>query len=261
MNIALYGQAGHHWAMTERGRRHLDRDARQLHIGPSQLAWRGGELDIAFDERTAPWGRRLHGTVRLTPSHPIGSPIGHALDWGGRHRWAPIAPCARVEVELTHPRLRWQGHAYLDTNRGQRPLEQDFRRWDWSRATLADGSTQVLYDLRRRDGTDHTLALHYPGIGPPTATDHTTQVKAIAPPEPSPLPHSGWRIARGTRCQAGAQARVRRTLEDTPFYVRSLVDTRLADEPVIAMHESLDLDRFAHPVVQAMLPFRMPRRA
>jgi carotenoid 1,2-hydratase len=26
------------------------------------------------------------------------------------------------------------------------------------------------------------------------------------------------------------------------------------------VHESLDLDRFRSPVVQAMLPFRMPRR-
>jgi carotenoid 1,2-hydratase len=30
---------------------------------------------------------------------------------------------------------------------------------------------------------------------------------------------------------------------------------------VVAMHESLSLDRFMRPWVQAMLPFRMPRRA
>jgi carotenoid 1,2-hydratase len=27
-----------------------------------------------------------------------------------------------------------------------------------------------------------------------------------------------------------------------------------------AVHESLSLDRFVHPVMQLMLPFRMPRR-
>jgi carotenoid 1,2-hydratase len=28
-----------------------------------------------------------------------------------------------------------------------------------------------------------------------------------------------------------------------------------------AVHESLELDRFTLPIVQAMLPFRMPRRS
>jgi carotenoid 1,2-hydratase len=31
-------------------------------------------------------------------------------------------------------------------------------------------------------------------------------------------------------------------------------------ERTSAMHESLDMDRFTAPLVQAMLPFRMPRR-
>ena len=50
-----------------------------------------------------------------------------------------------------------------------------------------------------------------------------------------------------------------RTLEDAPFYARSLVAAKLLGESVILMHESLSLDRFRMPVVQAMLPFRMPR--
>jgi carotenoid 1,2-hydratase len=49
------------------------------------------------------------------------------------------------------------------------------------------------------------------------------------------------------------------TLEDTPFYARSVVRTRLLGEPVTAMHESLSLDRFSALWVQAMLPFRIPR--
>ena len=50
------------------------------------------------------------------------------------------------------------------------------------------------------------------------------------------------------------------TLEDTPFYNRSLVAAHWQGQPVLAMHESLDLGRFTQPIVQAMLPFRMPRR-
>jgi carotenoid 1,2-hydratase len=52
---------------------------------------------------------------------------------------------------------------------------------------------------------------------------------------------------------------VRRTLEDTPFYARSVLQTRLLGQDAIAVHESLSLDRFRNPIVQAMLPFRMPR--
>ena len=51
------------------------------------------------------------------------------------------------------------------------------------------------------------------------------------------------------------------TLEDGPFYARSLLDTRLLGEPAMAVHESLSLQRFRAPWVQVLLPFRMPRRA
>ena len=49
------------------------------------------------------------------------------------------------------------------------------------------------------------------------------------------------------------------TLEDTPFYARSTLAATLCGERTLGVHESLDLDRFNHPVVQWMLPFRMPR--
>ena len=51
-----------------------------------------------------------------------------------------------------------------------------------------------------------------------------------------------------------------RTLEDTPFYTRSLLSARLLGERVAAVHESLSLDRFRTGWVQMLLPFRMPRR-
>ena len=64
---------------------------------------------------------------------------------------------------------------------------------------------------------------------------------------------------RGTRSDSGTHACLVRTLEDTPFYARSLVATTLMGERVVAMHESLSLDRVANPIVRLMLPFRMPR--
>ena len=68
-----------------------------------------------------------------------------------------------------------------------------------------------------------------------------------------------WRVARRTRAQDAAGARVVKTLEDTPFYARSLIETTHDGQRLTGFHESLDLDRFSRPIVQAMLPFRMPR--
>ena len=74
-----------------------------------------------------------------------------ALDARGRHRWGPIAPCARIEVDLQAPALRWQGHAYFDSNEGDEPIERGFTRWDWLRTAAPDGSTAVIYDVQPRD--------------------------------------------------------------------------------------------------------------
>jgi carotenoid 1,2-hydratase len=49
-------------------------------------------------------------------------------------------------------------------------------------------------------------------------------------------------------------------LEDSPFYARTLLRVRTEEGEADAFHESLSLARFRNPVVQAMLPFRMPRR-
>jgi carotenoid 1,2-hydratase len=53
--------------------------------------------------------------------------------------------------------------------------------------------------------------------------------------------------------------KVEQTLEDTPFYARSVLRSGAASGPV--MHESLDLDRFKKAWVRTLLPFRMPRVA
>ena len=53
--------------------------------------------------------------------------------------------------------------------------------------------------------------------------------------------------------------KVAKTWIDAPFYARSALDTRLFGEDVRAVHESLSLARFRSPIVQSMLPYRMPR--
>ena len=236
--------------MTERGARRLERDASTLRIGPSRVERRSDTLTISIDEITAPWPSRVRGTVRVTTDawHDAIYP----LDSAGRHEWQPLAPCARVEVTLENPRSHGQGIAYVDSNRGSAPLERDFSRWHWSRAVDTSGRTSVLYDAPRRDGSALGLALGYaPG---------SASAEAMPAPAECALPRSAWGIARATRSDADAPASVAQTLEDGPFYARSLVRSQIDGRPMTAVHESLDLDRFASPWVQAMLPFRMPRR-
>jgi carotenoid 1,2-hydratase len=196
---------------------------------------------------TAPWPSRIRGTVRLDATALARQAI--PLDGAGRHRWQPIAPCARVEVALTHPSLRWSGPGYFDTNSGDSPLEDTFTHWHWSRSRHGDGTT-ILYDICRRDGVRTAIARH---------CDPAGAVEEISPPPVVDLPHSRWRVARTTRADEGSAATVVQTLEDAPFYARSLVASRLRGQAALAIHESLSLDRFRKGWVRMMLPFRMPR--
>ena len=248
LNVSLYEESGKRWAMTERAAAKVQQSAGALAIGPSSLTWDGAALEIAIDEITAPIPSRIRGTLRLYPEALFDHAV--TLDTSGHHRWRPIAPGARIEVRLSQPSLNWSGTAYLDSNDGDRPLEDDFSDWDWSRARLAKGNTAVLYDVRRLDGSDFSLAKRFNGAG---AIDDFA-----APPE-ARLAATSWGIARNTRADKGHHARVLQTLESGPFYARSLVATRIGGEAVSSMHESLSLMRFRRPWVQAMLPFRMPR--
>ena len=68
-------------------------------------------------------------------------------------------------------------------------------------------------------------------------------------------------VARGTQADPGGPVRVLKTLEDTPFYARSVLETRLLGQSCHAVHESIDMGRLDTGIVRAMLPFRMPRLA
>jgi carotenoid 1,2-hydratase len=249
--VALYGAGGNRWAMTERGRRWVQRDTTQFQIGPSRMHWDGQALVVDIDEVTVPIPRRLRGQVRLMPQGLCN--FNAALDAPGRHRWGPIAPCSRIEVSFDKPGLSWKGHAYMDSNEGDEPIDEPFRDWDWSRATLADGSTAVIYDVRPKSGPERVIAQRFAPDG--TATPFEA-------PARQRLPRSLWGIARGIRSEpTGPQATVLKTLEDTPFYVRSTLQAQMLGERVTAMHESLDVPRVVSLPVRLMLPWRMPRRS
>jgi carotenoid 1,2-hydratase len=254
LNVALYRRAGARapsaWTMTERGSARVQRDPMRLQIGPSAMQWQRDSLHVTIDEITAPWPSRVRGTLRLDARFL--PPQAYPLDAGAQHHWCPIAPAARVELHLQQPALHWQGSGYLDANVGRRPLEQDFLRWDWSRSALAGGRSAVLYDVTRRDGSDASLALEF---------DPDGTARRFVPAPRQALPASHWRVARGTRGEPHRPAAVLQTLEDGPFYVRSLLRSQVLGQSVLAMHESLSLQRFSAGWVQMMLPFRMPRRA
>jgi carotenoid 1,2-hydratase len=252
LNVALYTPGAARWTMTERGARQVRRTAGEFVLGPSRVSWQGDALLIEVDEVAVPLPRRVRGRIRVLP-HGL-CRFAAALDAVGHHRWGPIAPSARIEVEFDSPRLAWQGHAYLDSNEGDEPVTAGFRHWDWLRAELPGQRTAVVYDVQ-----------------PPGST-HAADARVIAAcfhadgsvqPMPAPprqtLPRTLWGIPRRLRSERAAST-VRR-LEDTPFYARAAVHGRWLGHDSTAMHETLDLGRFAAPWVQALLPFRMPRRA
>jgi carotenoid 1,2-hydratase len=244
INVALYG-AGGRWAMTERGAVALSRSDDRFAVGPSALHWDGQGLDIDINEVCAPLPRPLIGRVRVDAETL--NPRSFELEPRGRHFWRPIAPLARVSVDMAQPGIRWKGHAYFDMNRGDEPLEAGFRAWSWSRARFRD-QARIFYEADGRGGVQTALSLVFDAKGALAEREAPSLVR---------LPKTLWRLPRLTRSEQ--PARVLSTLEDAPFYARSRIAHRVDGEDVISVHESLDLDRFSNPVVKAMLPFRMPR--
>ena len=150
VNVALYGPAAR-WCMTERGASAVRADASSLAIGPTRLDIGEARWRLDVDERSAPYGRALRGTIEVDAGREPQVPSA-ALDAGGLHHWQPIRPQTRIRVSMRDPALSWEGSAYVDTNRGAVPLERTFTTWHWSRAHAApDGSTLVRYDVLERE--------------------------------------------------------------------------------------------------------------
>ena len=250
LNVALYSKHAKRWTMTERGARYCHRDHQQFTIGPSQLRWDGNVLVFDIDEIGVPIPHRVRGQVRVHADTWFN--FSTSIDALGKHRWGPLAPSARVEVNLRHPSQQWQGNAYLDSNEGDEPIDRSCHEWDWSRSPMKDGSTAVIYDLQGKPGEqeDKLLALRF-------KTDGT--VENFQAPNRYSLSPTLWRIQRRMRSESTVQ--VQEQLEDTPFYQRALLQSSLLGEAVQSFHETLYVPRLLSPVVQAMLPWRMPRRS
>jgi carotenoid 1,2-hydratase len=234
--------------MVDRSRASLERSASHFRVDRSQLAWDGESLSIDVDEPGAVLPLPVKGRIRLTPL--VRGQAEFQLDPAGRHVWRPIAPRARVTAEFDTPGIAWSGHGYWDHNHGDEALEDGFSTWHWSRAHRAR-DTAVVYEGQLRSGARFAMAL---------AIDEDGEAHPIPLGEPASLPRTWWRMERATRADPGHWAHVRATWEDTPFYARSAIATRLGGEDVMAVHESLSLDRFASGAVQWMLPWRMKRR-
>ncbi|MFX3679707.1 MAG: carotenoid 1,2-hydratase [Hyphomicrobiales bacterium] len=257
INVALYAPGRNRWTMTERGRGAMSRDATHFRVGPSQLTWNDGRLSIDFDEIAVPrpprqWlPQRVAGRIVLTP-HAI-TDRAFPIDAEGHQRWWPMAPSGDIAVSFSRGGMPdWSGHGYLDSNWGEIGLEDSFARWDWARGELENGELVILYDTERRDGSRGFLVLHFGRDGTITERDE--------------LPHTAlksgfWGVARGAHADPGHAPVLVETLEDGPFYLRQTVDTVLFGQKVRLMHESFSGLRFGNPLVKAMLPFRMPRRA
>jgi carotenoid 1,2-hydratase len=245
LNVALYGKSGHHWAMTERGTRTTERSATRFIIGPSDIKIEERGMTISIRERTTPFFSKMIGEVTLSPNVITDHVV--ALDPESTHHWRPVAPLAHIDVRFDHPRLAWSGHAYHDMNWGSRPLESTFDTWFWSRATSSEGA-HIIYDKTLLDGSRSGFAIDI--------DDHGMIRERALPPE-TELGKSFWQMNRPARID-GPKGRVT-LIEDSPFYTRSLVETRIGNEQVTAFHESLSLTRFKTPWMQKMLPFRMPR--
>ena len=151
---------------------------------------------------------------------------------------------------MEQPGIAWNGSGYLDSNHGSEPIEDGFQSWHWSRAHVGK-QVAVTYEGTRRDGSHFASALRF---GP----DGVPQEEEL--PLVAPLPLTWWAMERQTRADRG-YASVIKTWEDSPFYARTAISARMYGEPVIAIQESISLDRLVNPVIQFMLPYKMPREA
>jgi carotenoid 1,2-hydratase len=259
LNVALYGKPGsfenRRWTMTERSQASVTRSATDFVIGPSAMRWQNDELIIDINEIGVPVPLPVKGQVRLKP-HGLSNRLW-ALDDDEKHHWGPIAPSATVEVTLTAPSIRWTGHAYFDANEGTEPINKrdnpSFVDWDWSRASLKDGSTAVIYDVRQGPNNERLLALKF--------SPNADQVVAFKAPERFVLPKTMWAMNRSIRSDSATSPRVLQTLENAPFYVRSVLESGLMGEKVTSLHETLSVPKLTSMSTQLMLPWRMPRTA
>jgi carotenoid 1,2-hydratase len=254
INVAIaskHDRANKRWIFTEYQRFDRDLDS-GLRVGDSTLRKQGDRysLLLADSEPRAP-RKRVQGQVSFVSagSSAMAQQQPYVLDAHGRHRWAPVAPRCRVEVDLSAPNLRFSGTGYHDLNYGTEPLGSAFERWHWARAHAAQRS-RIRYDRVLTDGSRHVLELQ--------EADGLVCHSQWRETRPMPLQLGAWAMWEpsepcvDSRTPIASRARV----ESSPFYLRYA--GRTSDgEPAVG--ECLDLQRFAQPIMQRMLPFRARR--
>lgn len=256
MHVALYERRGAKskaaaWALESQP---IDprtaRSETRLTIGRSAIHWEGDRLVVDLDEQTTPapkynpLRRPVRGRVVV---HPEAMPeLALPIDETGQHRWWPVAPLARIEVDLEQPRVRFRGHGYHDANAGDLPLDQSFDTWSWMRARVGDAA-RLTYDVRCRSGASRAHALEVSADG----------WKPLERTWRAPLERGAWGLERHARVDRDHGARTVQSYEDGPFYTRSLVETRVGGDPVLAMHETLAAHRLRRRWVRFCASYRM----
>jgi carotenoid 1,2-hydratase len=236
--------------MTDRGSAALRQSRDCLQIGPSSMRWTGSELVIDIDEVSSlPLISRMRGQITLKPSGI--TDVELPLTEDGAHVWRPFAPTARINVALEAKGWNWSGHGYFDANFGTRPLESDFKTWNWARYPTRTGAT-CYYDAVRLDGSRLATATAFTPGGAATS---------VAGPPLTPFKRTLWALRRETRADAGTTPRQIKPMLDAPFYSRSVVETQIDGEVVQGVHEALDLVRYRSPLLKPMLAVRVPRRS
>ncbi|WP_370541750.1 carotenoid 1,2-hydratase [Actibacterium sp. 188UL27-1] len=247
INVATYGPGGR-WTMTDRGEDALTLSHDKLQVGPSSMRWENDKLIIAIDEMTWPHMGRLQGEIIVEPEAL--TTVELPLKQDGSHVWRPFAPLSRIKVNLNRKGWQWDGHGYFDANFGTSALEADFSYWTWGRYPCREGSV-CFYDATRRDGSDLSVGVIF---------DPKGEAKVIKAPPKAPFKRSLWAVKRETRADAGTTPRQVKQMLDAPFYCRSAVEIQFAGENTVGVHEALDLNRFASPLLKPMLAVKVPRR-
>jgi carotenoid 1,2-hydratase len=213
------------------------------------MRWTGHDLVIDINEVSSlPLISRMRGQIRVKPSAI--TKVEMPLTPDGAHVWRPFAPSARIAVDLEATGWQFDGHGYFDGNFGTRPLERDFKTWTWARYPTGSGAT-CFYDANRRDGSTLDAAINF---------DPDGTARAVSGPPSSPIRRTLWALRRDTRADVGTVPKQVKAMLDAPFYSRSVVETQIDGERVQGVHEALDLNRYASPLLKPMLAVRVPRR-
>ena len=222
----------------------------QFTVGPSSLTWTGDQLVIDINEVSSlPLISRMRGRITVTPSAITGVELPLTPD--GAHIWRPFAPVSHITVDLEAKGWQFTGHGYFDSNFGIRPLETDFSYWTWGRYPTQAGAT-CFYDATRRDGSSLEAAIGFSADG---------AARSVPAPPRTPFKRTLWALRRETRADPGTTPRQTKAMLDAPFYSRAVVETQINGEVTQGVHEALDLNRYANPLLKPMLAVRVPRRA